>query len=177
MANTVFEGCACENIDFSGAYLRNSSFYLAELNKANFSFANLREVDFTNSTITDDQLKTALSIRDAKLPNGTVGRGRNLVQNGDPNCNTSLVDHWHVQNGSIIVVFSKDNRSKCHFSLQSPTTKAMMSQRIDLRHILDSYFWKYASAELQADMSGGVSIELISKGSNGTILDTKIASK
>ena len=164
-------------VDFSEASLIGSSFYDAKLRGANFSLANLRGVNFTNSTITDDQLQSALSIRDAILPNGTLGRSRNWIQNGNPNYNTFLVDHWHVQNGNITVVFSKKNRSKCHFSLQPPTTKAMMSQRIDLRHIWDSNFWKYAFAELQADISSGVSIELISKDSDGIIRDTQITSK
>ena len=177
MTGTVFEGCACANIDFSVAYVMYSSFHRAELKNANFSFTILLEVDLTNTTVTDDQLQSALSIRNTKLPNGTLARRRNWIQNGNPNCNTSVIDHWHVINGSIIVVSSKENRSKCHFSLQSPRTEAMMSQRIGLRHIWDSNFWTNAYVELQAHMSSGVSIELVSKDRNGTIFYTQIASK
>jgi uncharacterized protein YjbI with pentapeptide repeats len=65
IADSKFVECYRGNVDFSGAHLKGSSFHLAKLSKANFSLANLCEADFTNTTITDDQLQSALSIRNA----------------------------------------------------------------------------------------------------------------
>jgi len=177
MADTIFVKCLCKTIDFSYANLKDSSFYGAALSDANFSLANLEKADFANTTITDGQLQSALSIRNAKLPNGTLGQGRNLVKNGDANCNISLVEHWKVQNGSITVMPSQEDGSQCQFTLQSLATEAIMSQRIDLVGIWDSSFWWYSNVELQAHMSNGVSIELSGKNSMGTVLDKDITSQ
>jgi hypothetical protein len=147
------------------------------LTRANLFLANLENTDFTNSTIADNQLQSALSIRNAKLPNGTLGLGRNLVKNGDTNCNISLVNHWQVEIGNIAVVVFKNDRNQCRFSLQSITTGAIMSQRIFLVDIWNSSFWTRSSVELQAQISSAVSIELISKTSNKTVVDRRIASK
>jgi uncharacterized protein YjbI with pentapeptide repeats len=147
------------------------------LNNTIFSLANLQNADFTNTTITDNQLQSALSIRNAKLPNGTLGQDRNLIKNGDANCKISLVRHWQVQNGHIAVVLSKEDRNQCQFSLQSVITGAIMSQRITLVGIWDSSIWTNSNVELQADMSSEVSIELSGKSSNGAVLDKHIASK
>ncbi len=177
MAHTIFVRCICNRVDFSYANLKNSSFYSAELSNANFSLANLQNADFTNTNITDSQLQSALSIRNAKLPNGTLGRGQNLVKNGDANCNISLVDHWKVQNGNITVMPSKEDRDECQFTLQSFATGAIMSQRITLVGIWDSSFWRYSKVELQGHMSSGVSMELSGKNNNGIILNKNITSQ
>jgi uncharacterized protein YjbI with pentapeptide repeats len=177
MSNSIFTECDCKMTSFIGAHLKGSSFGSARLNGTNFSLANLQETDFTNTTITDIQLLSALTIRNAKLPNGTLGQGRNLMKNGGPNCDISLVDHWQIQNGIISVVLSKENRSQCQFILQSLTTGAIMSQRITLVGIWDSTIWTYSNVELQARMSSGVSIELSGRTSNETVLNKSIASK
>jgi uncharacterized protein YjbI with pentapeptide repeats len=177
MPNTIFEKCELEKTDFSYANLKNSSFHSAMLTRANLFLANLENTDFTNSTITDDQLQSALSIRNAKLPNGTLGLGRNLVENGDANCNISLFNHWQVDIGNIAVVVFKNDRNQCRFSLQSVTTGAIMSQRITLVDIWDSSFWEYSDVELEAQMSNGMSIELIGKNNSDIVVDRGIASK
>jgi uncharacterized protein YjbI with pentapeptide repeats len=177
MTYTTFVECLCARIDFSYANLKGSSFHGATLSNASFSLANLQDADFTNTTITDSQLQSALSIRNAKLPNGTLGQGRNLVKNGDANCNISLVDNWEVQNGNIMVVPSKEDGSQCQFTLQSFATGAIMSQRITLVGIWDSSFWIFSNVELQAHMSNGVCMELSGKTSNGTVLKKGITSQ
>jgi uncharacterized protein YjbI with pentapeptide repeats len=164
-------------VDFSYANFKNSSFHGATLSNANFSLANLQNADFTNTNITDNQLQSAISIRNAKLLNGTLGQGRSLVKNGDANCNISLVDHWRVRNGNITVMSSKENRDECQFTLQSFATGAIMSQRITLVGIWDSSIWTNSNVELQGHMSSGVSMELNAKNNKGIILDKQIASK
>jgi uncharacterized protein YjbI with pentapeptide repeats len=177
MPNTIFEKCELGKTDFSYANLKNSSFHSATLIEANFFLTNLENTDFTDSTITDDQLQSALSIRNAKLPNGTIGKGRNLVKNGDANCNISLGNHWQVEIGNIAVVVFRNDRNQCRFSLQSVATGAIMSQRIALVDIWDSSFWTFSNVELGAQISNGVSIELIGKKSNDIVVDRRIASK
>jgi uncharacterized protein YjbI with pentapeptide repeats len=145
---------------FSHANIKGVSFTNTDLREANFLLVNLQKADLTNTTITNNQLQSALTIRDAKLPNGTLGRGRNLIKNGDANCNISLADHWQIKNGNIVVVPSKEDRSKCQFSLQSVATEATMCQQIDLVSIWNSSFWIFSNVELHVHMSSGVLIEL-----------------
>jgi uncharacterized protein YjbI with pentapeptide repeats len=177
MAHTIFVDCKCNDVDFTYANLKNASFRGATLHESNFSFANLQEADFTNTTITDSQLRSALSIRDAKLPNGTLGHGHNLVKNVDADCNITLSKDWEVQNGIIAVIASKENRSDYQFSLQSLVTGAVMSQRIVLAQFWNSSIWTNSIVELQAHRSSGVSIELSGINSTGTILNKNVASK
>ena len=141
------------------------------------SYANLQDTDLTNTTITDSQLQSALSIRNAKLPNGTLGLGRNLVRNGDADCNISLIDHWRIHNGSIAVTSSTKDQNQCQFSLQSAANGATMSQRINLVDIWDSSFWENSSVELHAQISGNVSLELISESSHGKLVNKGFRSK
>jgi hypothetical protein len=122
-------------------------------------------------------LQNALSIRNAKLPNGTLGRGRNLFKNGNANCNISLANHWQAKNGSIIIVATKENPGQCHFSPQLKAIGAIMSQRIALVDIWNSSFWTDSSVEWEAQMSNGVSIELIGKSNKEIIYGGYIASK
>jgi uncharacterized protein YjbI with pentapeptide repeats len=177
MAHTIFVDCKCNDVDFSYANLKNALFHGATLNESNFLFANLQKADFTNTTITDSQLQSALSIRDAKLPNGTLAHGHNLVKNGDADCNITLIKDWRVQNGIIAVVVSKKGRSDCQFSLKSLVTGAVMSQRIVLAQFWNSSIWTNSIVELQAHMTSGVLIELSGINSNGTILNKNLARK
>jgi uncharacterized protein YjbI with pentapeptide repeats len=173
----MFVNCICNDVDFNYANLKNASFRGAALNGTNFSFANLQKADFTNTTITDSQLWSALSIRDAKLPNGTLGHGHNLVKNGDADCNITLAQDWRVQNGSIAVAATEKSRNDCQFSLQSLATGAVMSQRVVLAQFWDSSIWTNSTVELQVHMSNGVLIELSGTISNGTVLNKTVASK
>ena len=177
MRHTVFVGCECDSIDFSYANLKSSSFLGATLNGTNFTLTNLQKVDFTNATIDDSQLQSALSIRDAILPNGTLGRDHNLVRNGDPNCNITITKHWQVRTGSIAVVASKENLNECQFSLKSPATEGIMSQQIVLVEFWNSSIWTNSTVELKANMSGGVLIEMSGQNNNRTVIDKVVASK
>ena len=177
MPDTMFVECTFHSIDFSYANLEGSSFRGAVLNKSNFTLANLQKVDFTNTTIDDSQLQSALSIRDAILPNGTLGRGQNLVRNGDANCNVTLTKEWQVQTGSIAATTSKENRNECQFSLQAPQTEGMMSQQVVLAQFWDSSVWTNSTVELKANMSSGVSIEMSGQNNNGIVLDKIVGSE
>lgn len=177
MANTTLNRCHCDGFDFSHADLKNTSFVRAVLNNTKFVLANLQDADFTGTNITDEQLQSALSIRNARLPNGTLGQGRNLVENGDADCSTSIQKHWQMTKGSIVVMPLNTNQSQCQFILQSTMAGAIMSQEISLVDIYDSSFWTRSNVELQAEMSDGVSIELISKDNHSIVLTKYLASR
>ena len=131
----------------------------------------------SKTNITDRQLQRALSIRNAKLPNQTLGQGRNLLKNGDANCGIPLQDHWQVINGSILVMTSNTNQTQCQFFLRSTTIGAAMSQKISLVDVYDASFWINSGIELRAEMSDGVSIELVSKNNDHLVLEKYVAGK
>jgi uncharacterized protein YjbI with pentapeptide repeats len=186
MNHVIFEKCDCQRVDFSyanlvgsvfcNANLRSASFQNAVLTQANFSHANLCDADFTNTTITDSQLQSALSIRNAKLPNGTLGRTQNLIENGDANCNIKSLYPWQVQNGNIVVVASKRNPNDCQFVLKSHVIGATMSQRILLVDLWDFTIRTDSNVELHFYHSSGVSIKLNGLSNNGTVIHTEVHS-
>jgi uncharacterized protein YjbI with pentapeptide repeats len=162
--------------EFMDANLKNASFQNANLTQVNFTLANLWNADLTNTTITDDQLYSALSIRNAKLPNGTLGHVRNLIRNGKANCETRLVDPWDVPNDHIVVKASNENLNDCQFVLKSDINEATMWQRISLADVWDPTIWAYSNVELHLSRSSGVSFELNGLDSDGTILRKEISS-
>ncbi len=186
MTHTKFEKCDCRMADFSYANLsgslfwntnlRSASFRNADLTDVSFYGANLRNADFTNTTITDGQLESARSIRNAKLPNGTLGHGRNMIKNGDANCNITSLHPWHVHNGSIAVVPSETNPNDCRFILQSNVTSATMSQRISLVNVWDSTLWMSSTVELFVYNSSGISTKLFGLNNDGAIIQKGIFS-
>ncbi|CAF4987214.1 unnamed protein product, partial [Rotaria sp. Silwood1] len=123
----------------------------------------------------DSQLRSAISIRDARLPNWTHGRDSNLVKNGYANCNISLLGIWHIHIGIIVIQTFENDSGDCHFTLQSNLNKAIMSQRIDLASVWDPDAWLWAAAILSARITNGVHIQMIGLCSNGTIVDQKVS--
>jgi uncharacterized protein YjbI with pentapeptide repeats len=176
----MIEKSNCKMVDFSYANLSgsvfwnvnlmNASFHSVDLTEVNFSGANLLNSDLTNTTITNRQLQSARSIRNAKLPNGTLGRDRNLIVNGDATCIMKSLHPWYVTYGSIAVVPSRVNPNDCQFVLQFNGIGAAMSQRINLVDVWDSTLWTNSNVELHMYSSNGVSIELNSLSSNGTFI-------
>lgn len=180
---TTFERCNCKSVDFTSAVLLHvifshaslldASFRHATFEHVDFTLANLRNADFTNTTITDDQLRSALSIRNARLPNGTLGQARNLIKHGDANCNISLTDHWHVHSGTVTLMNSANDRSDCQFTVKST---AVMSQRINLVDAWNSSIWTKSQLELQISVSDGVSIGVQARSADGILVDEIVAS-
>ena len=187
IVDSLFVECNCRMADFSysnlsgsvfvNANLKNVSFRNADLIRVNFTGANLRNADLTNTNISDRQLRSARSIQNAKLPNGTRGRDRNPIDNGNPHCGISDVAPWHIQNGDILVMTSKEDRNDCRFVLQSNSIHATMSQRVSLEGVWDGSYWRNSSVELHFRRSSGVSLELCGQYSNNTVLKKEISSK
>ena len=155
-----FIGANLTMSDFRHANLREAQFNKAVLEMVNFSGANLHLADLNGTSITAEQLKSALSIRDARLPNGSLGRDPNLIINGHADCNRSLNQDWVVESGIIdIKKFSSEN-TDCVFALQSDATEAMMRQEMNLSSVWESDLWPYSRVLLSVRMNGSVSVEL-----------------
>ncbi|CAF3233557.1 unnamed protein product [Rotaria sp. Silwood2] len=180
ISRTSFEQTSCTAARFDHANLSNATFRYADAKGASFiridlinvdfSHANLYKADFTGSNITDSQLRRALSVQDAKLPNGTLARDPNLINNGQANCNVSVVGSWKVEIGNVTAVMVDENITNCQFTLQSVATGATMSQLIDLSSNFHKNSWPHSQAVLNARMSIGVSIHLRGINSSGQIL-------
>lgn len=161
---------------FAHANLKSTRFIFVNLDTVNFTLANLHKTEFSRVSITDEQLNRALSIRDTQLSNGTLAHDPNLIKNGYADCNTPLTDSWLLQSGRIIPMKTKENSSKCYFTLQSIDTGAIMLQRVKLSNIWNSNLWSYSHAVLNAQMGIGVSIQLSGVTNNGKILDRRNSS-
>lgn len=175
LVRSTFETCWCQQIDFTGADFKNAFFKNAQLTKSDFVFNHFENVDFTRASLRSDSLQNAVSIRDVRFPNGTLGYRQNWIENGDADCNRTSLDPWQIDNGNIAIMHF--NESQCHFADQSTTTPVMMSQKMSLKDMWDSSFWSSSFVDLQAEMSDGVSIDLLGTSTNGTIINQQSASK
>lgn len=185
--HTDFTGSYCEMVDFEYSNLSMSIFWRSNLKGAifnnailtgvNFSLANLQDAVFTNTIVTDNQLWSALSIRNALLPNRTLGRARNLLKNGYADCNTNVSSNWQVGNKSVVSITRDKDLKGCHFTLQSHTIGGDISQRIALADVWDFRHWKYSHTILSGRMTDGVTIQLNALNKKGKILENKILGK
>lgn len=143
----------------------------------NFSEANLQNADFSNTALMQDQLQSALSTRDARLPNGSLFRNSNLIGNGYAQCNLSVSSQWKMRTGNITIGASKDQINECHFVLQSYDIGAIMWQRISLANSPKSYFDFHLKGVLNARMSLGVSMRLSAIEETENVVSEKNLSK
>lgn len=148
------------NASFYHSNAKRALFNFATLTGVNFSLANLYEAEFVYTTITNEQLESALSIQDALLPDETRANGQNLISNDEASCNISRENGWKLQNGSVVAVQSNHDNSSCEFILQTISTGATMYQRINLSNKWDSTNWPYSRVVLRANLSVGISMEL-----------------
>ena len=174
LMNSRFDYAKLNFSSFWRADLYNVSFHGVDLRTVDFSRANLQRVDFTNASITDRQLRSALSIRNARLPNGTLGRDPNLLKNGHADCNTSVHQHWQVREGGVVATSSGRGPRYCHFAAQASNTEAMMSQRISLADIWSSYFGGSPEAVLLARLAGNVSVQITGISNTGQVMNRQI---
>jgi uncharacterized protein YjbI with pentapeptide repeats len=170
IANTSFESTTCVasyfnnakifDTVFIGANLKRSAFNKATLTNVNVSHANLYQVDFFLANITNLQLQNALSIEEARLPNGIRANDINLIRNAQTDCNILGVENWTLETGNVTTRMIDNQTNNCRFMLQSFTIGATMTQYINLSSKWDSNSWPNSQAVLSAKRSIGVSIEL-----------------
>ena len=176
-AMTTFDNAVVQDSSFLSANTKRASFTGARLCNVDFSRANLAHVDFTNATISNTHLESALSIRGARLPDGTRGRDPNLVKNGHADCTASVRDNWQVQMGDVATDTFRANQSRCRFVARPTNTGATMLQRISLAGIWDSTVWTKSEAILLARLTDGVSVQISGRTSTGDVLDKQILGK
>jgi uncharacterized protein YjbI with pentapeptide repeats len=118
--------CIFQWTDLSSALFRS-----AFLAGANFDTANVQNADFTRAIlvgaqITQGQLDTVLSIARATLPDGSQGKNKNLVQNGEAQCMgmNGTTPGW-TNSGDVIT-----NAVECVF--QATTINATLQQIINI---------------------------------------------
>jgi len=129
---TDFSNAILDEANLRYAHLREALLYNASMNKvplylariidSNLRHASLIEVDFTDADLsgsdfseanlneskglTEDQLDTVFSISNAILPNGTIGKNKNLIKYGHPICNNSTmimnISEWISSQISVI---------------------------------------------------------------------------
>ncbi|CAF4249066.1 unnamed protein product [Rotaria sp. Silwood2] len=121
---------------FQWANLTNASFRKTFLSGANFENANVNNVDFTGAIligakITPGQLNTVLSIAQAILPDGSIGKNKNLVHNGNAECSKvpGTIANWNT-NGDIL---TKQDKFSTECVFQAKKINAILQQNIDLR--------------------------------------------
>ena len=144
---------------------------------ADFNRANLAGADFYKAEITDSQLQSAVSIQNARLPNGSLAHDPNLLANGYADCDTPVQNSWQVLEGVVVTIKSETDQSGCYFVSRSANTKAIMTQYINLTDIWDSSVWTESKAVLQGWVTVGVSIQMNAKGDNDTVLGHALLSE
>ncbi|CAF2260461.1 unnamed protein product [Rotaria magnacalcarata] len=181
LKGTNFQYADLSNVDFSYAHLSNTDFRMANVSKAMFAYANL-----SNSSITDEQLSTALTLQGAILPNHATAPVENLIMNGDAeqrcsNNHAVFLPNWTLTNGSISAVWRPQSKtelnSKCSFSSLSHHDISAMHQTVDLNDYVDWLFNGRTLYGFQITLSGTrngkhyVIINLRHRSSDGKILE------
>ncbi|CAF0939130.1 unnamed protein product [Rotaria sordida] len=122
---------------FQWADLTDASFRNTFLGGANFENANVVNVDFTGANlisvkITPGQLNVVLSIAQAILPDGSKGKNRNLVHNGNASCTgiSGTIANWN-SNGDVFTKQDEFSTDECVF--QARKINATLQQTIDVR--------------------------------------------
>jgi len=121
---------------FKWANLTGASFKKAFLSGASFENADVHNVDFTGAilvgaNITAGQLDVVLSITDAVLPDGSRGKNKNLVNNGNAQCtgiNDTIFGWTNIEN-----VFTNEDQFSTGCVFQGTAINATLQQIIDIR--------------------------------------------
>ncbi|CAF3757715.1 unnamed protein product [Rotaria sp. Silwood1] len=138
--NNTFENSSMNRVRLDHGILIDSNFRRASLIEASFSLSDLTESDFSESNLnqskylTQIQLNQAFSISKAILPDGSIGKNINLIRNGNPTCDGSMmmnISQWIVPVQGSIIIVPQVNDSNCVF--QATTSNIThMNQSIDV---------------------------------------------
>ncbi|CAF3436102.1 unnamed protein product [Rotaria socialis] len=156
----LFSSATLSESSFRHSNIKHASFKDAKLNNVDFFRANLYKADFSAAEIEDSNLQSALSTQDVLKDGETIFHDRNLLNDGQYDCNISLDNSWILQTGHVTKIMSNKSNLSCRFTLQLRTERATMLQRVDLSNKWDSSIWPNSQAVLRAHMSNGVSMQL-----------------
>jgi hypothetical protein len=175
--NARFDRANLTMSSFKNANAKGAVFNSANLIDVNFAFANLQNADFMNTMVTDSQLKSALSIQNARLPNGTLGQDTPLIKNGNADCSIAVAKNWQLKMGAVTTVVSRIDESNCIFALRSNDIGATMSQRVNPSGAWNQSLWKTLRVTLRARMTSRVSIQMEARSRTGKVLDQQLLRK
>lgn len=131
--------------DFSSSYMPDARFEYANLHQATFrsayltgvSFdsANVYETDFTRAyligaNITAGQLDLALSIAYASLPDGSIGRNKNLIKKASANCTDNDGNIFQWTSTGRVVAEQNETTKQCVF--QGLSVNSTLEQRLSI---------------------------------------------
>jgi uncharacterized protein YjbI with pentapeptide repeats len=142
--------------------LTESKWTKTNLFAANLSFAYM----FNAYHLTDEQLFSAISIRETLLPNSTFGHDEStLVKNGFVTCNmnlTNMNDSWSWPTDGLIVIRVRNNDlKKCVFAPALSSTRPLsMSQKLDLRKYRPQIIRKNVILSLSASFGSSTIVAL-----------------
>ncbi|CAF1525137.1 unnamed protein product [Adineta steineri] len=135
MIETNFSNGYLPSCLFQWTDLTSSSFRNAFLAGTNFENANVQNVDFTQAIlpgaiITPGQLDVALSIANAILPDGSTGKNKNLVNNGNAQCTdmNNTIAYWN-NNGDV---FIHEVQSNIDCVFQGTMANATLQQKMNV---------------------------------------------
>ncbi|CAF3002386.1 unnamed protein product [Rotaria sp. Silwood2] len=139
------------NIDFTSATLFKGQFNVSIFKYASFVNADIRGtvfnyVDLTNANLSGAQCSNnvclwneSVFLENATLPNGSLGRFKNLIEKSPVQCNLSVEEHgWHIIGKHTIVTKPNWNGSdQCVFTLSPDSTDGKMNLFVNLSRFTD----------------------------------------
>ncbi|CAF5159386.1 unnamed protein product [Rotaria magnacalcarata] len=108
--NANFQHVNLHKANFVCANARETIFMNANLlSTAKFVGSNLCMVTFMDTDISIDQLHSAVSIQDAKLPSGMLGTASSLLIHGNSDCKQSVENIWKLSDSESIITVPSNN--------------------------------------------------------------------
>ncbi|CAF3813268.1 unnamed protein product [Rotaria sp. Silwood1] len=128
---------------FRQAHFIQSDFYGAEGNRTDFSKAILDDSELLNVKLEEaifedakSQLNQVFSLSKAILPDGSIGKNKNLIRNGNPTCDESMtmnISQWTVPVQGSIIIVPQVNDDNCVFQATTSNITHLI-QSVDVSH-------------------------------------------
>ena len=167
-----------EDVNFSMANLKDVQLSGIDWRKVDFHQANLQRATFDDAVIDENLIRRARSVHDARLPNGTLARDRNLVRDGYDTRRFAGEQSWTIEQGFIDKESSTDDEhDSCRYILSTRENSASMSQTVWLSSIWNSNDWPSSYAQLRVTASDGVIVEFVGLTNKGQIINQLTRSK
>jgi uncharacterized protein YjbI with pentapeptide repeats len=129
LREAIFQDVSMLNdANFRRAFLVQSSFYLTTIDGIDLSEANLYQA----TDLTQEQLDTSFSISNAILPDGSIGKNKNLVRYGHPACNKLTVTEWMLPIPKSVTIIQQANSTNCVYQSTTTSQVTRMEQSIDV---------------------------------------------
>lgn len=173
-----FVGCQMINIDFSYSNLKHSIFQNfwrspQRLNffRANLQYASLDDSYFDNITVFGASYKHNATI------NRKIHEDPNLLLSPTSSCVKRIVTDWKSESVNENAVLSNQINGTCYFSLESNTTRVVLSRNLSMVGIWEPDTWPMSYGIMIASMSVDVLVELLGVDKTGAVINSIVMSK